>query len=78
MSASEELTQEFFDSKSLYLMLFDSDFRIIGEKPMKARTYSLFTSWCALPNAVSVFKNNSLADSLNYEVLSLDLILPNK
>ena len=28
--------------------------------------------------ALSLFKNNSLSDSLDYEVLSLDLILPDK
>lgn len=76
MSASEELTQGFLDSKSLYLMLFDSDFHIIGETKMKDHTYSPFTSWCALSDAISLFKNNSLSDSLDYEVLSLDLILP--
>lgn len=78
MSASEKLTQSFLDSKSLYLMLFDSDFHIIGETKMKVNTYSPFTSWCALSNAISLFKNNSLSDSLDYEVLSLDLILPDK
>lgn len=78
MSASEKLTQSFLDSKSLYLMLFDSDFHIIGETKMKAHTYSPFTSWCALSDAISLFKNNSLSDSLDYEVLSLDLILPDK
>ena len=59
-------------------MLFDSDFYIIGETKMKVNTYSPFTSWCALSNAISLFKNNSLSDSLDYEVLSLDLILPDK
>lgn len=78
LSASEKLTQSFLDSKSLYLMLFDSDFHIVGETKMKVHTYSPFTSWCALSDAISLFKNNSLSDSLDYEVLSLDLILPNK
>ena len=77
MSASEELTQRFLDSRSLYLMLFDSDFQIIGETKMEDHTYSPFTSWCALSDAISLFKNNSLSDSLNEEVLSLNLILPN-
>lgn len=78
ISASEKLTQSFLDSKSLYMMLFNSDFHIIGETKMKIHTYSPFTSWCALPDAISLFKNNSLSDSLDYEVLSLDLILPDK
>lgn len=78
MSASEKLTQKFLDSKSLYLMLFDSDFHIVGETKMKVHTYSPFTSWCALSDAISLFKNNSLSDSLDYEVLSFDLISPDK
>ena len=78
MSASEKLTQSFLDSRSLYLMLFDFDFHIIGETKMKDHTYSTFNSWCALSNAISLFKSNSLSDSQDYEVLSLDLILPNK
>lgn len=78
MNASEKLTQSFLDSRSLYLMLFDSDFHIIGETKMKVHTYSLFTSWCALSDAISLFKNNSLSDSPDYEVLSLDIILPDK
>ena len=78
MSASEKLTQSFWDSRSLYLMLFDFDFHIIGETKMKDHTYSTFNSWCALSNAISLFKSNSLSDSQDYEVLSLDLILPNK
>ena len=78
LSASEKLTQSFLDSKSLYMMLFNSDFHIIGETKMKVHTYSPFTSWCALSDAISLFKNNSLSDSLDYEVLSLDLISPDK
>lgn len=78
MSASEKLTQRFLDSRSIYLMLFDLDFHIIGEEKMKEHSYSPFTGWCALSDAISLFKNNSLSDSLNYEVLSVDLICPNK
>ena len=78
MTASEQLTQRFLDSRTLYLMLFDADFRIIGEKKMKDHTYSLFTGWCALPDAISLFKSNSLSDSLDDEILDIDLICPKR
>lgn len=78
MTASEQLTQRFLDSRTLYLMLFDADFRIIGEKKMKDHTYSLFTGWCALPDAISLFKSNSLSDSLDDEILGMDLICPKR
>lgn len=67
---------ELLDSREMYLMFFDSEFCIVKEMKLEACKYSCFTSWCALPRAVSLFENNSLSDSVDYEKLALSVIVP--
>lgn len=65
---------ELLNTREMYLMFFDSEFRIVKEMKLEACRYSCFTSWCALPRAISLFENNSLSDSINDEKLSLSMI----
>lgn len=71
---SKKSFQELGDSRELYLMYLNADFQIIGEFKMKDFTYSYFTGWCALPDAVLLFKNNSLSALEEYDKMLIDII----
>lgn len=64
------------DSKNLYMSVFDKDFQFMGEVKLSDKKYNLFTGWCALEDALLLFDDNSLADSIDYERLSMDIITP--
>lgn len=68
--------QELGDNRTLYLMFFDENFNIVGEFEMEKHRYSYFTGWCAMSNALLLFEYNSLSDSIDYESLIVDLVIP--
>lgn len=62
------------DSKSFYLSVFDEKFQTMRETKLPDRRYTLFTGWCALEDAILMFEDNSLADTVDYDHLCLDII----
>lgn len=64
------------DSKNLYMSVFDKDFQFMGEVKLSDKQYNLFTGWCALEDALLLFDDNSLADLIDYERLSMDILAP--
>lgn len=68
--------QTLLDSRSPYIMLFDQNFKMIGEKKLSDNRYSYFTAWCALPDALLLFNENSLSESVANDNLSVDLVYP--
>ena len=70
--------RELGDGRQLYLMFFDEKFNVIGEFPMAKNTYSYFTGWCALPESLLLFVDNSLNENTNYENLIIELFCPLK
>lgn len=67
---------ELGDDRTLYLMFFDESFNIVGEFELDKHRYSYFTGWCAVSDALLLFEYNSLSESMNYENLIIDLIIP--
>lgn len=64
------------DGKSLYMSVFDKEFHTMGELKLEDRRYSLFTGWCALANSLLLFDDNSLSDSVDYDMLNVDIVTP--
>lgn len=62
------------DSRSIYLMTFDKDFKPVSEHKLADKRYNYFTGWCALSDALLLFNENSLSESTDYEGISMDLI----
>lgn len=64
--------------KTLYVMLFDEKFNVVGEIELPHFRYSYFTGWCALSDALLLFVDESTPDRMDNEELLLDLLLPYK
>lgn len=64
------------DSKKLYLSVLDKELRTMGEIKLSDKQYNLCTAWCALEDALLLFNENSLADSIEEERLSMDIVTP--
>lgn len=49
---------ELYNSKDIYLMVFNNKFEVINELKLPSKRYSYFTAWCALNNGILIFVNN--------------------
>lgn len=72
---ANESAQALIDGKDIYMMCFDKDFNLLGESKLENNKYCYYTGWCALPDALLMFNDNSLSDSVD-ENLNMDLIYP--
>lgn len=60
------------DEKQLVLMVLDSDFRLLDEIELPAKTYNNFHGWCALPDAFLLYRDNALGET--HDDLHFDLV----
>jgi len=71
---AQKSLQELSDSRSIYLMLFNSKFKKLGEWKLKDRRYNYYKGWCSLSDAIAIFVNNSINKEKEDDSLNLDLI----
>ena len=67
-----------YDSKDLYLTIFNKNFEIIYENKLDNKTYSYHNSWGILNNKLFINKDNILndnKDSDSFEMVLFDPIL---
>lgn len=62
------------DDRSLYLTLFDKDFKLIGETGLKAHRYNYYNAWVATQKGIILFVDNLLSATEKTENLVMDII----
>lgn len=69
---------ELYNTKDIYLMVFNNKFEVINEIKLPSKKYSYYTAWCALDKGVLIFANNFFfnSDKLD-ETLVFDIYAPN-
>ena len=70
--------RELGDGRLLYLTFFDEHFNVVVEFCMERHKFSYFTGWCALPDALLLYEDNSLSEEVDYDHLVVDLVFPMK
>lgn len=62
-----------YNSKNMYLTIFNKDFKIIYEDKLDSKTYSYHNSWGILNNKLFITKDNTLNE--NKDVDSFEMVL---
>lgn len=70
--------EDLFDSREMWLMLFDHDFNIVKEMKLADKRYNMYTPWCVFTDCISIFINNRLSGDPNHESINIDLIYPKR
>lgn len=55
--------EELYNSKDIFLTVFNSKFEIVNEIKLPSRRYSYLTAWCPLYNGFLIFANNYYLDA---------------
>jgi len=65
--------EEIYHTKTMYLMIFDNQFKIINETKLDEKRYNYRNFWGMLHRGFFIGKNNMFYKDIDYEKLQLDL-----
>lgn len=65
-----------YNSKKIYLTIFNKNFEIIYENELDRKTYSYLNSWGVLNNRLFITKDNLLNDNKDFDSFEIDLFEP--
>lgn len=59
--------EELYNSKDIFLTVFNSKFEVVNEIKLPSKRYSYLTAWCPLNNGFLIFANNYYLDASTSE-----------
>ena len=65
-----------YNSKDMYLTIFDKNFKIVYENKLDSKTYSYLNSWGILNNRLFITKDNMLNENKDFDSFEMDLFEP--
>lgn len=65
-----------YNSKDMYLTIFNKNFEIIYENKLDSKTYNYLNSWGILNNRLFITKDNLLNDNKNFDTFEIDIFEP--
>jgi len=74
--STETKSNLLYNSKDMYLTIFNKNFEIIYENKLASKTYSYHNSWGILDNKLFITKDNLLDDNKDSDSFEMNLFVP--
>lgn len=74
--STETKSNLLYNSKDIYLTIFNKNFEIIYENKLDSETYSYLNSWGILSNRLFITKDNLLNDNKDFDSFEIDIFEP--